>query len=195
VKRAVEQLKEFHAKFGVPVLDKPTIPHVKRCDLRTRLITEEAEELLYAIHTGNLPEIADGIADLIYVALGTALEFGLTNVIDEVFDEVHKTNMLKIEGGTDAKGKIQKPQGWVAPDIAGILKRAEQPKPELHIRNRHADCDEADIKAKELYDACLEAREFLRGGFPAPIDQYSHAVRTESLIQELTRVIKKATGE
>ena len=124
MKHAVEQLKEFHEKFGVPILEKPTIPAWKRINLRHSLIREESEELLRGIESGDLPEIADGIADLIYVCLGTALEFGIP--IEEVWEEVHRTNMAKINGGENGAGKIQKPKDWVPPDVVGILERAKQ---------------------------------------------------------------------
>ena len=71
--------------------------------------------------SGNITEIADGIADLIYVLLGTAIEYGIN--INPIWDEVQRTNMLKEGGGIRPDGKILKPEGWLSPDIAGILKQ------------------------------------------------------------------------
>jgi predicted HAD superfamily Cof-like phosphohydrolase len=57
---------------------------------------------------------------LVYVLIGTALEFGIP--LQAVWDRVHASNMNKVGGGQDAKGKIQKPPGWIAPDVAGVLR-------------------------------------------------------------------------
>jgi len=119
MKEAVRQLREFHERFGVPVLERPWIPAEDRRSLRAALIAEEASELQDAIETANLIEIADGIADLIYVAIGTALEFGIP--LERVWEEVHRTNMQKVGGAIRADGKILKPEGWQAPQIAEIL--------------------------------------------------------------------------
>lgn len=129
----IDDVKSFHDKFGVPVLTVPTVPSGERIALRMRLIAEEFDELREAIAVRetidnewlsdcDLPETADAIADLIYVLIGTAHEFGIP--LQAVWDRVHAANMAKEGGGTDAKGKIQKPPGWVAPDVAGALRDA-----------------------------------------------------------------------
>ena len=131
----IDDVKAFHDKFGVPAVDKPQIPGDERIALRERLISEEYEELMVALGfcsyhsdmgsgwqrctTTSLPETADAIADLIYVLIGTAHEFGIP--LRAVWDAVHVSNMAKVGGGQDSKGKIQKPPGWVAPDVAGVL--------------------------------------------------------------------------
>lgn len=118
---AIEQLKEFHRRFGVPILDQPQIPSDTRRHLRAALIAEEALELTTAIDGADLVGIADGIADVIYVAIGAALEFGIP--LEKVWDEVHRTNMLKVGGSMREDGKILKPEGWTPPDIAAVLGR------------------------------------------------------------------------
>jgi predicted HAD superfamily Cof-like phosphohydrolase len=127
----IKDVREFHQRFGVPVVEAPSVPSDYRRDLRMRLITEEFNELKEALgyremsgdkwlSDCDLPETADAIADLIYVLVGTAHEFGIP--LGHVWNAVHATNMAKVGGGEDSKGKIQKPPGWVAPDVAGILK-------------------------------------------------------------------------
>jgi len=69
----------------------------------------------------DLPELADGIADLMYVAEGTNLEFGIDS--GPIAAEVHRANMTKRGGGKRADGKSLKPAGWRGPDIEGELKR------------------------------------------------------------------------
>lgn len=119
---ALCDVADFHAKFGVPRLPQPIIPDDERVSLRMELIQEESTELLDALCIDDIVGIADGIADLIYVALGTALEYGIP--IDEVWHEVHRTNMLKTGGATSESGKIMKPADWKSPDIFTILARA-----------------------------------------------------------------------
>jgi len=127
----IDDVKAFHDRFGVPALEVPRVPSDDRRNLRVRLITEEYNELIDAIGfrsmgggedwlaTCDLPETADAIADLIYVLIGTAHEFGIP--LQAVWDEVHVSNLAKVGGGQDSKGKIRKPPGWVAPDVAGVL--------------------------------------------------------------------------
>lgn len=111
---------DFHRKFGQPIAEEPIVPLPDRVALRRELIKEEVNELDRALALGDMVEIADGLADAIYVLLGTAIEYGID--LAPIFAEVHHTNMAKENGGTRADGKILKPEGWKAPDIARLLK-------------------------------------------------------------------------
>lgn len=117
----VEKVREFHARFGVPDLHSPELPE-DRLELREELIREEFNELCAAMRDADLVEVADALMDLIYVTIGAALEFGLP--VDELFCEVHRTNMAKVGGKRRADGKILKPDGWKPPNIAGVLEQA-----------------------------------------------------------------------
>ncbi len=121
---AVCDVGDFFLKFGVPMARKPAVPPADRKALRKELLYEEACELDEAIDHDDLVGIADGIADLIYVAIGTALEFGIP--LARVWAEVHRTNMLKAGGATREDGKILKPEGWQAPDIQSIITEASR---------------------------------------------------------------------
>jgi predicted HAD superfamily Cof-like phosphohydrolase len=112
------QVTEFHKKFGHVI---GTTPQISRPELRIKLIRDEAKETCDAIEAGDLVEAIDGICDLLYVAIGTAIEFGVD--IQPFFDEVHRSNMAKDGGGKDALGKTLKPPGWTPPDIVGELWR------------------------------------------------------------------------
>ena len=48
-----------------------------------------------AIEQNDLVEVADALADLQYVLLGTAHEFGMGACFAALFDEVHRSNMTK----------------------------------------------------------------------------------------------------
>lgn len=131
---------------------KPFVPSIPSRRLRIKLIAEELSELATASglcmdmiiygdsHTNKLTEItnleqlamsnsvpsvidvADAIADLLYVVYGTAVAWGID--IDPVFKAVHEANMRKFgPGGYEREdGKWMKPPDWEAPDIAGVLK-------------------------------------------------------------------------
>lgn len=113
-----EQVEAFHRKFDHVI---GTSPQISRPNLRVKLIRSEAKETCDAIEAGDLVEAIDGICDLLYVAIGTAVEFGID--LEPFFDEVHRSNMAKDGGGKDADGKSLKPPGWTPPDIKGELER------------------------------------------------------------------------
>ncbi len=100
--------------------------------LRVRLIVEELGELLSAIAQPDAVEVADALADLVYVVVGTAVAFGVD--LPEVWDEVHTSNMRKFGSGswTDEHGKIRKPSDWTPPDIEGVLDEQEGPLGEVY---------------------------------------------------------------
>ncbi len=89
-----EQVAEFHQAFGVPIGNKPCLIPLERALLRASLNKEECHETDCAIVNQDLIEIADGIADTIYVLIGAAIEYGID--IQAVFDEVHRSNMSKL---------------------------------------------------------------------------------------------------
>lgn len=119
-----ESVRRFHLKYGHYTSDVPTtdIP-IKVEALRKSLIDEEHVELSEAMTDENLTEIADGIGDLIYVLVGTAISYGIP--IDRVFREIHRSNMtktaIKAEDGAKYGTKTPKGDSYVAPDIEGIL--------------------------------------------------------------------------
>lgn len=92
---AEKKVQEFHDLFDIPVLNTPQIPSNERCDLRVNLIQEELNEFKDAIEEGDLVEIVDAFADLNYVLSGSILEFGFGDKYEEIFNEVHRSNMSK----------------------------------------------------------------------------------------------------
>jgi NTP pyrophosphatase (non-canonical NTP hydrolase) len=95
MKQAQAKLYEFHRKFGAVVNTKPTILDEETRKLRMCLIEEECfEELFDAMLAEDMVEIADGLADTLYVLLGTACAYGID--LEPVFNEVHRSNMSKL---------------------------------------------------------------------------------------------------
>ena len=124
--QAMVDVMNFHNACSVPVLDHPEWPAEARIELRKDILEEEYKELMSAIQSRDMVKTADGIADLIYVAIGTALEFGIP--IDRVWAEVQRANMAKRDPATGRvryreDGKVLKPEGWTPPNIAEIVLR------------------------------------------------------------------------
>jgi predicted HAD superfamily Cof-like phosphohydrolase len=123
--QAFRDVAEFELACGHPLSDgPPAIPDPETVYLRNDLHTEEFDELCEAMADGDMPKIADSIADLIWVLTGTAVRFGID--LPEVWDEVRCANMAKFGPGSRRRddGKLLKPDGWIAPNIERIL--AEQ---------------------------------------------------------------------
>jgi Phosphoribosyl-ATP pyrophosphohydrolase len=116
-----EMLREFQAAkkvHGGVLPDAPTNdvpPQVRDC--RIALLAEEVEELRVALLAGDLVGIADGVADVVFVAVGTAVTYGLP--FDALLTEVFRSNMTKTNP-PDAL-KLAKGPGYEPPDIAGVL--------------------------------------------------------------------------
>jgi predicted HAD superfamily Cof-like phosphohydrolase len=118
-------VRDFHQAFGQRIGEYPELPNIEERKLRIKLLDEEVFEYTDAEYADNLVEIADALADIIYIACGTAVSYGIP--LDDVFAEVHRSNMDKLVNDQvirRADGKIQKPEGWTAPDIKSILDKA-----------------------------------------------------------------------
>lgn len=97
-----KQVQAFHEAFGHTVNEQPRIPSIDDIKLRILLMQEELlgkGELAESMENQDLIGVADGLADLLYVTIGTAVVFGID--IEPIFDEVHRSNMSKL--GEDGK--------------------------------------------------------------------------------------------
>jgi predicted HAD superfamily Cof-like phosphohydrolase len=120
---------EFHDKVGVIIGWCPGEPAKDVVTLRQSLEEEEHKELLAAAAKGDLPEMADGVVDLIYVLIGRAVSYGID--LRPVWDAVHTANMAKAGGPIREDGKRLKPPGWKPPDVARIIKNQGLLRPNL----------------------------------------------------------------
>ena len=109
----------FHSKFGLPIEAEPGIPDEDQATLRMSLLAEEFEEVCRAWENNDINNLAQELADLIYVCLGMAWVYGIP--LEVIFDEVHDANMEKDGGGQREDGKILKPEGWEPPRIKEIM--------------------------------------------------------------------------
>lgn len=121
-------VKDFHIAFGQRVGNEPSLPEdYNERELRMSLLEEEVNEYFDAEEKADLVEIADALADIIYIACGTAVSYGIP--LDRIFDEVHYSNMAKLVDGKVIRrddGKVQKPAGWQPPNIKKILTEATE---------------------------------------------------------------------
>ena len=92
---SLNQTADFHRLFNHPIIDKPTIPDEKRCELRVELISEELKELKEAIANNDIVEVADALCDIQYVLSGAVHEFGMSEKFVRLFNEVQRSNMSK----------------------------------------------------------------------------------------------------
>ena len=124
---ALEKLIDFHKSFEINIEENPIIPGEARCKLRQKLLEEEVNELKTAWKSEDIIEVADALADIQYVLLGTVLEFGLQDYFLEIFNEVHRSNMTKLdEKGKPLRrsdGKVIKSKSYDPPNISKIIKK------------------------------------------------------------------------
>src|SRR5688572_9805733 len=121
----IKSVEEFHNVFRIGNADNMKLIEEKDYMLRYNLIKEENEEYLEACKNGDMTEIADALGDQLYIIFGTILKHGLQHKIEEVYDEIHRSNMSKLdEKGLPIfreDGKILKSNLYFKPEIKKIL--------------------------------------------------------------------------
>jgi predicted HAD superfamily Cof-like phosphohydrolase len=126
MKKQVKQLKEFHKVYNLPIRSIPTIIPQKEFNLRHRILREEVFELLIAQKNKDIVEVADAIIDCMYILIGTAVQFGIADKLEDCFNEIHRSNMSKLnEQGKPimrADGKVLKGNLYSPPNLSPILK-------------------------------------------------------------------------
>ena len=88
---------------------------------------EENNEYLEAAKKGDLVEVADALGDQLYILCGTILKHGMQHKIEEVFAEIQKSKMSKLDENGKAiyreDGKILKYDLYFKPNIKKILEK------------------------------------------------------------------------
>lgn len=140
-----DDVGEFHAKFNMPHAKYSEVEDAEldfsyrryasvprqltdeEFQYRMRFIQEELHEFVAAHHRGDMVSMADALADLAWVVLGTAHFMQLP--FDEVWAEVRRSNMEKVlasevDTSEHKRGRIErvrKPAGWRPPQLHEIL--------------------------------------------------------------------------
>ncbi len=94
--------------------------------LYVNLIKEEYTELNEAINNNDQVETLDALIDILVVTIGAIHSMG--SDAEGAWKEVMKTNFAKIDKETGKvrkreDGKVLKPVGWTAPELAPFLKK------------------------------------------------------------------------
>jgi predicted HAD superfamily Cof-like phosphohydrolase len=125
-KEIINKVAAFHDAFGISNETTP-VGKIAESDflLRYKLMREENEEYLEACQKRDIVEIADALGDQLYILCGTILKHGLQDKIEEVFNEIQRSNMSKLdENGKPIyreDGKVLKSNLYFKPNIAEIL--------------------------------------------------------------------------
>jgi len=120
-----ELVRAFHLAVGLDARSTPTEVSSGLAAQRRELLVEEAAEVAEVSVEGPLDKLAHELADVVYVAYGTALVHGID--LDSVIAEIHRSNMTKL--GPDgsvvrrADGKVLKGEHYEAPDVSAVLRR------------------------------------------------------------------------
>lgn len=121
----IKSVEEFHDVFKIGNASEIKLVEERDYTLRYNLIKEENEEYLDACKNGDIVEIADALGDQLYILFGTILKHGLQHKIEEVYDEIHRSNMSKLDEQGEPifreDGKIMKSNLYFKPDIKKIL--------------------------------------------------------------------------
>lgn len=168
-------VRKFHQHFDLPVGDHPQTLLTKDMGRRILFMQEELDEIIssagvymYAEEQGQvLPPakylelmagIFDGLLDLTWVAMGTAVMMGMP--WEEGWALIREANMAKVRVPTEEGHKwgVGKPEGWQAPDhVLLILQQIDtirRMKDVCHERGLvyHAFCDHG----MHVTEACVE---------------------------------------
>ncbi|GAA3842611.1 MazG nucleotide pyrophosphohydrolase domain-containing protein [Streptomyces coacervatus] len=118
-------VRQFHLAVGLDARSTPTEVPPSLAAHRGELLAEEAAEVAEVSVTGPLDKLAHELADVVYVAYGTALVHGID--LDAVIAEIHRSNMTKLgPDGLVARrtdGKVLKGEHYEAPDVSAVLRR------------------------------------------------------------------------
>jgi predicted HAD superfamily Cof-like phosphohydrolase len=121
-----QQVVQFNTTYKKEMSPIPRLPTEPEATLMVDLITEELMELNEALDDGDIIEVADALADILYVTAQQMTTLGFP--VDALLREVQRSNMSKL--GADGlpiyreDGKVLKGPNFSQPDIAKVLREA-----------------------------------------------------------------------
>ena len=127
MKEQLNKVEQFNKTYKVGESpNKPTVLSHKETQLRFDLAFEELKEYEEAAHLGDLVEIADALGDQLYILFGTILRHGMKHIIEDVFNEIHSSNMSKRDKDGNPifreDGKVLKGENYFKPNLKRIVK-------------------------------------------------------------------------
>ncbi|CAM3993441.1 nucleoside triphosphate pyrophosphohydrolase family protein [Flavobacterium branchiophilum] len=126
MKKQLESVKKFHEIYQLGYAKRPQASlGFDKNKLRFELMKEENEEYLEAVSNNNLHDVADALGDMLYILCGTIIEHGLQDQMEQIFDEIHQSNMSKLDDKGQPiyrnDGKVMKGPHYFKPDFSKIL--------------------------------------------------------------------------
>ena len=121
-----QQVKQFNTTYKVETSETPRLPNDMEATRLHNLILEELMELNDALDAGDIVEVADALADIIYVTAQQAVTLGFP--VEALLREVQRSNMSKL--GIDGlpiireDGKVLKGPRFSPPNITKVLTEA-----------------------------------------------------------------------
>jgi predicted HAD superfamily Cof-like phosphohydrolase len=117
-----EDVHSMYYRFGFPIAKIPTLLEPELMQGRLEFLLEELNETSDAYDEDDLPEVIDGLIDLIVVAAGTLALMGVDSQAH--WDEVRRANNDKLPGkkkGRNMQFDLYKPEGWKPPNHERLL--------------------------------------------------------------------------
>ena len=119
MKKQIEQVTQFRKAFNLP-LNRGY--NFENCVLHERLVQEELDEMKMST---NVVDISDAIIDQMYLLFGYAIDLGIADKLEAMFDEVHASNMSKLDINGNPiyreDGKVLKSDLYFKPNLKAIL--------------------------------------------------------------------------
>lgn len=131
MEKIISKIKEFHSVFGIEESKEFGYVDPKRDALHYDLLIEEVEEFREACENQNEEKIIDGIGDVIFVAISSAIERGMGDILVDVIMEISRANISK-KGSTKGEniyredGKVLRSPNYTPPDIKSIIKKYKE---------------------------------------------------------------------
>lgn len=121
MRKFLDLVLKFQTVFGQYLSSTPSNVEQKVYSLRYDLMEEENNEYLEACMNDDKVEIADALGDQLYILLGTINTHGMGYIIEDVFEEIHASNMSKLDENNQPiyreDGKILKGKDYFRPDL------------------------------------------------------------------------------
>ena len=128
--KQLDLVTEFHRTYKLNIGNKISAQINAKVNgdkdlLRYELMKEENDEYREAILEDDVVSVADALGDMLYILCGTIIEHGMQNIIEEVFEEIHRSNMSKLDKDGNPiyreDGKVMKGPDYFKPNIEKIL--------------------------------------------------------------------------
>jgi len=118
-----EMVEEFSRMNGYPQPSEPAIIGIDPAiiALRLHLMLEELGELSRAMNERDIVKFSDSVCDMLYVVIGTGIAAGIGPILDELFREVHRSNMTKDPHTMPGHRGAIKGERYEPPDLGPII--------------------------------------------------------------------------